>query len=76
MTTTVTIDEAQANLKDLIANLAPGDELVITEGDRPVADLRASGSIRTARVPGVCDGRVEFYIDDDEHLKDFREYMP
>ncbi len=37
--TMVTIQEAQANLLDLIHKLLPGDELVITENDQPVAKL-------------------------------------
>src|SRR5271157_2409296 len=36
---TVTIQEAQARLSDLIHRLAPGDEVVITENDEPVAKL-------------------------------------
>ncbi|MCL6613901.1 MAG: type II toxin-antitoxin system prevent-host-death family antitoxin [Firmicutes bacterium] len=36
---TVTIQEAQAKLADLIHNLSPGDEVVITENNQPVAKL-------------------------------------
>ena len=36
---TVTIQEAQANLPELIHKLTPGDEVVITENDQPVAKL-------------------------------------
>ena len=36
---TVTIQEAQANLLDLIHRLTPGEEVVITENDQPVARL-------------------------------------
>ena len=35
----VTIQEARATLPDLIHKLAPGDALVITENNRPVAKL-------------------------------------
>jgi len=38
---TVTIDEAQNQLKRLIAAMKPGEEMVITEDDRPVARLVA-----------------------------------
>lgn len=31
MSTTITVDDAQARLKDLIHQLAPGEEVVITE---------------------------------------------
>ena len=36
---TVTIQEAQAQLLDLIHRLQDGDEVVITENDQPVAKL-------------------------------------
>ena len=39
---TITLQEAQARLSDLIHNLSLGDELVITENDQPVAKLSRS----------------------------------
>jgi prevent-host-death family protein len=36
---TVTIQEAQARLPDLIHKLTPGEEVVITENNQPVAKL-------------------------------------
>ncbi|MCD4728602.1 MAG: type II toxin-antitoxin system Phd/YefM family antitoxin [Pirellulales bacterium] len=39
--TTATIEEAQAHLATLIAQLKPGEEVVIVERDRPVARLVA-----------------------------------
>ena len=36
---TVSIQDAQANLPDLIHNLSPGAEVLITENNRPVAKL-------------------------------------
>ncbi len=43
MGTTVGIEQAQAKLKDLIAQLGPGDEIVITENNHPVARLLPPG---------------------------------
>ncbi len=37
--TTVSIQEAQAKLSDLIHRLTPEEEVVITENDQPVARL-------------------------------------
>jgi prevent-host-death family protein len=39
MATTVTIEEAQAHLAELIAKLSPEEEVVITQNQRPVAKL-------------------------------------
>jgi antitoxin (DNA-binding transcriptional repressor) of toxin-antitoxin stability system len=71
---TVSLAQAQADLAGLIHRLPPGGELVITENDRPVARLTAEPPGR--REPGLWKGLVTIVEDDDEHLKDFAEYMP
>jgi antitoxin (DNA-binding transcriptional repressor) of toxin-antitoxin stability system len=71
--TTATIEEAQAHLPALIAQLKPGEEVVIVERDRPVA--RLIGEPRQ-RKPGGGIGKLVIIEDDDSHLEDFREYMP
>ena len=35
----ISIDQAQSSLARLIHGLSPGEEIVITENDRPVATL-------------------------------------
>ena len=76
---TVTIQEAQATLVDLIHQLPPGDEVVITENNQPVAKLvseapKPKGGLRPP--PGLGKGFITIVSDDEEHLKDFAEYMP
>lgn len=74
---TVTIQEAQAKLSDLIHNLVPGDEVVITENNQPVAKLVSEKPpLRQRPGPGLCKGMITIVADDEEHLKDFEEYMP
>ncbi len=74
--TTVTLEEAQANLAGLIAELKPGDEIRITEKGRLVARLLAEApNARKARQPGSAVGKLKIIEDDDAHLDDFREYM-
>jgi antitoxin (DNA-binding transcriptional repressor) of toxin-antitoxin stability system len=75
MSTTVPIDEAQANLKDLIHHLAPGDEVLITENQLPVAKLLSQAKPIKQRQPGLCKGMITLLIEDDEHLEGFREYV-
>ena len=72
---TVTIQEAQAKLPDLIHRLTPGEEVVITENNEPVAKLVASGAEKPRPVPGRCKGMLTIVSEDDEHLEDFKEYM-
>lgn len=78
MTATITIDEAQARLKELIHRLSPGEEVVITENQQPVAKLvsapKAKAGLRPP--PGLGKGFITVISDDDEHLKDFGDYMP
>jgi len=73
---TVTLEEAQANLPELIERLQPGEALLITRNEKPVARLLAEEPPkRKPRQPGNCKGMLTIVADDDEHLKDFAEYM-
>ncbi len=75
--TTITIEEAQANLSELIDRLIPGEPLVIVRGKKPVARLvtEEGSQPRQPRRPGNCKGMMTIVADDDEHLRDFAEYM-
>jgi antitoxin (DNA-binding transcriptional repressor) of toxin-antitoxin stability system len=77
MSTTVTIEEAQAHLAELVSKLTPGEEIVITENDQPVAKLTGQHApARQPRQPGSAKGKLIILADDEEHLEDFKEYMP
>lgn len=77
MSLTVSVEEAQGKLRELISQLVPGDELIITENDRPIATLSTTpASERKRRIPGLGKGMITIISDDDEHLEDFAEYMP
>ncbi len=73
---TVTIEEAQAKLLDLIHGLQPNDEVVITENNQPVARLIAPTPSKPARKLGTLKGTVLYMAPDfDAPLEDFKEYM-
>jgi antitoxin (DNA-binding transcriptional repressor) of toxin-antitoxin stability system len=75
-TNSIPLAQAHADLPSIIHNLKPGDAVVITEGDQPVARLVAEAvPVRKPRVPGSMIGKLTIISDDDEHLEDFREYM-
>jgi prevent-host-death family protein len=77
MSATVTIEEAQARLAELISQLAPGQEIVITKNEQPVATLMGQrASMHQPRQPGSAKGQLMILADDEEHLEDFKEYMP
>jgi prevent-host-death family protein len=73
----VTIKEAQAKLTNLIPKLGPGEEIVITENNKPVAKLVSERApVRQRPQPGLCKGMIRIVADDEDHLKDFAEYIP
>jgi antitoxin (DNA-binding transcriptional repressor) of toxin-antitoxin stability system len=74
---TVTLEEAQAHLSRLIEQLSPGEEVVITRDQEPIARLvAASLPSRQPRRLGTMKGTVlRVSPDFDEPLEDFREYM-
>ena len=91
---TVTLEEAQARLPELIEGLTGRECIVITKNRTPSARItrietnsepltnRVPGSaigqlviIPDDRKPGICSHMWISYVEDDEHLKDFAEYM-
>ena len=73
---TVTLEEAQRRLSELITTLIPGEELRITRDDWIIATLvRLPEPSQEPRKPGSAIGKLTIVSDDDEHLKDFEEYM-
>ena len=75
MTKTVELDVAQTTLKEIIAGLKPDEEVVIVQNDKPVARISAPKPERRPRVPGLMKGKLTIVSEDDDHLKDFEEYM-
>ena len=84
--TTVTIEEAQAKLPQLIEQLHPGEEITITAHGQPLAQVKKSGRTSwpsvpgTAAVsrpgPGLCNGAILYMSPDfDAALEDMKEYM-
>lgn len=74
---TITLEDAQAHLADLIAKAVPGEVIVITQNETPVARLVAEKKASTQpRVPGSAKGMIAYMADDfDAPLEDFKEYM-
>jgi len=75
---TVSIQEAQANLPELIHRLSPGDEMVITENNEPVARILPATSVATVqpkRTLGTLkDTVLHMSPDFDAPMHDFEEY--
>ena len=75
---TVTIEDAQTRLPELIEHLHPGMEIIITRDQKPVARLIGEGKSETQprRRLGTLQGTVLYMAPDfDAPLDDFKEYM-
>jgi antitoxin (DNA-binding transcriptional repressor) of toxin-antitoxin stability system len=72
----VTVEEAQASLPDIIAKTPPGEGVLIVQDDKALAELIRLPLEKPRPLPGRCKGMLTVLSDDDEHLKDWIEYMP
>jgi antitoxin (DNA-binding transcriptional repressor) of toxin-antitoxin stability system len=73
---TVTLDEAQVHLRQLIAELPAGEELVIAQNGEPIAILTRAPRTSWPCKAGSAAGKILFMADDfDAPLEDFKDYM-
>ena len=73
MSAMISVEEGQAKLKELIDKLAPGEEVIITDNQRPVAKLVGERPARPA--PGLGKGSILYMAPDfDEPMEEFQEH--
>ena len=73
---TITIEEAQAELLELIHGLLHGEALVITEKTQPIAKLSRRPRTSWPCQPGSAKGKNHWIAEDfDVPLEDFKEYI-
>jgi antitoxin (DNA-binding transcriptional repressor) of toxin-antitoxin stability system len=73
---TVTIEEAQAKLPELIEGLLHGEELVITKNGQQIAQVRRTPHSSWPCKPGTAKEKNHWMADDfNAPLEDFKEYM-
>jgi antitoxin (DNA-binding transcriptional repressor) of toxin-antitoxin stability system len=70
------IEQAEGHLAEIIAKMAPGEELVLTREEKAIARLISAAGEQPRPVAGRGKGKLTIHSDDDEHLRDFAEYMP
>ena len=71
MTQTVSVDEAQNKLPDLLAQALAGNDVIITEHGTPVVRLvPIVAHSKKKRVPGLNRGTISTSEDFDEPLPD------
>lgn len=69
----ISLEQAQAELPKLIEQLKAGEEIEITKNDQTIAKLVGQ---KRQRQFGLGKGKLTVVQEDDEHLEDFKEYMP
>jgi antitoxin (DNA-binding transcriptional repressor) of toxin-antitoxin stability system len=73
---TVSLEDAQADLRQVIAALNPGEPLIITENGEAVATLIRSGGKRWPAKAGSAKDTDHWMAPDfDAPLEEFEEYM-
>jgi antitoxin (DNA-binding transcriptional repressor) of toxin-antitoxin stability system len=73
---TITVEDAQTRLLDILANLQPGDQLAIVQDGEEIARLTRSSRKQWPCQAG-CYRKADFRMapDFDAPLEEFREYM-
>ncbi len=72
---TVTLQEAQARLPELLDELQPGEEMTIIDHGKPLARLKKAERTSWPCRAGSARGRVWMSPDFDAPLEDFKEFM-
>jgi antitoxin (DNA-binding transcriptional repressor) of toxin-antitoxin stability system len=73
---TLTLDEAQAHLREIVAGLQPGEEVVLTDNGQPLAKLVKTGRTRWPCNAGSAQDKILWIAPDfDASLEEFTEYM-
>ena len=72
---TVTVEEAQTRLAEIIDRLAPGEEVVLTRGGTPVAAIRATPPREAPRLGTLRGTVLAVAADFDAIPEGFEEYL-
>ncbi len=75
MPRSISVDQAAHTLEQLVDGLGPNDEILLTRNNLPVAKITSSRP-PGRRQAGTCKGMLIIHQEDDEHLADFKDYMP
>ena len=78
MTTTLAVEDVKESLAELLDRLTPGDEVILTRQQQPVALLVYQVTPRSGQrpPPGLGKGMISFIAPDfDAPLDEMKEYM-
>ncbi len=69
-TRNITLEEADGHLSELVNQIKPGDEIVITENDQPKVKLTSVVKVKGKRVFGQYRGKLKMSDDFNAPLPD------
>lgn len=72
---TATIEEVQAKLPELLQQLGADQEVVIVANGKAIGRLLPVVPPKGVPMRGRGKGKMTIHAEDDEHLRDFAEYM-
>jgi antitoxin (DNA-binding transcriptional repressor) of toxin-antitoxin stability system len=76
MQTTLAVEDMKITLPELLDRLTPGDEVILTRNQQPVAKLVSQAPENAQpRQPGNCQGMITLLVEDDEHLEGFDSFQ-
>ena len=73
---TVSLEEVDRHFGDVIAKMPPGEGILITQDGEPIAELIRLPSGKQQPVAGRCKGMLTILNEDDDHLADWKDYLP
>jgi len=68
------IEDIKESLEKIIEQLLPGEEIILTRSDEPIARLLPLPANNTPRKPGTGKGLVTIADNFDAPLEDFKDY--
>lgn len=79
MQTTIAVEDIKVSVAELLQTLQPGDEVILTKGELPVAKLVSEApnpALKLRPGPGLCKGSILYMAPDfDAPLEEMKEYM-
>jgi antitoxin (DNA-binding transcriptional repressor) of toxin-antitoxin stability system len=72
----IPVEQAEGHLAEIIETLVPGEQILLTKGNRPVATLRATWPNRQPHFGTLRGSIVAIAPDFDAILEEFEDYLP
>jgi antitoxin (DNA-binding transcriptional repressor) of toxin-antitoxin stability system len=74
---TIALHEAEGRLAEIIEKLSPGEEIMVTRDNKPVATIRATPACREPPRFGTLRGSILYIAPDFDAIPEgFEDYLP